>query len=192
VPYCQRKIEAEADRDDVVNTAIMSTSFWWTLPPLPKQKRGKRPAEPGFTDEELQYLENTLQIIESISIDTLGLNETEDVNARQAGAEGARSSQSYSDVQGRPNSWNRVHSVLSDVRLWAVTHPNTVAVFLVFLAGALLTHTNMGGIQTLAGLACLFAGLKIMAATEDGFELPPRSHLPTLPSSQHLENDQES
>jgi hypothetical protein len=41
----------------------MSTSFWWTLPPLPKQKRGKRPAEPGFTDEELQYLENTLQIV---------------------------------------------------------------------------------------------------------------------------------
>jgi hypothetical protein len=130
--------------------------------------------------------------IESISIDTLGLNETDDVNGRQGGAEGARSSQSYSDIDAHPNAWNRAYCALSDARLWAVTHPNTVAVFLVFLAGALLTHTNMGGIQTLVGLACLFAGLKIMAATEDGFELPPRSHLPTLPASQNIENDQES
>jgi hypothetical protein len=58
-----KKYEAQADRDDVENIAAMSNSFWWTLPPLPKQKRGKRPAEPGFTDEELQYLENTLQIV---------------------------------------------------------------------------------------------------------------------------------
>jgi hypothetical protein len=50
----------------------MSTSFWWTLPPLPKQKRGKRPAEPGFTDEELQYLENTLQIV-SVMLKNFGL-----------------------------------------------------------------------------------------------------------------------
>lgn len=114
------------------------------------------------------------------------------MNARQAGAEGARSSQSHSDVEAHPNAWNRAHCTLSDAHLWAVTHPNTVAVFLVFMASALLTGRNLGSIQALVGLACLFAGLKIMAATEDGFELPPRSRLSTLPSSQHLENDQES
>lgn len=37
-----------------------STSFWWRLPPLPRQKRR---SEPGFTDEELQYLESTLSIV---------------------------------------------------------------------------------------------------------------------------------
>jgi hypothetical protein len=56
----------------------MSTSFWWTLPPLPKQKRGKRPAEPGFTDEELQYLENTLQIVSIMSNFGLGVATSHD------------------------------------------------------------------------------------------------------------------
>jgi hypothetical protein len=171
-----------------------SNSFWhWTLPPLPKHKRGRRP-EPGFTDEELQYLENTLQIIESISIDTLGLNDKDEASALQPGENGARSRQMNSDVQAHSTPWNqRALCTLSDARLWAVTHPNTVAVFLVFVAASLLARTNVGSVQALVGLACLFTGLKIMAATEDGFELPPRraSRASSIPPSQ-LEKHQES
>lgn len=55
-----------------------------------------------------------------------------------------------------------------------MTHPNTVAVSLVFIASVLLTRSDVRSVQALIGLACLFAGLKIMAATEDGFELPQR------------------
>ena len=131
--------------------------------------------------------------IESISIDTLGLNETDEINARQADADGARSSQSASDLDAKPTAWNRLLSILSDGRLWAVTHPNTVAVFLVFAASALLTRTSLGSVQALLGLCCLFAGLKIMAATEDGFEVPEgRPRISTIPSSQQFEKDEAS
>jgi hypothetical protein len=43
----------------------MPSSFWWRLPPLPPQKRRSERSEPGFTDEELQYLESTLSIVSS-------------------------------------------------------------------------------------------------------------------------------
>lgn len=149
----------------------MPTSFWWSLPPLPKQKRGQRP-EPGFTDEELQYLETTLQIIESISIDTLRLNEKEDGAINMAGEDVPRPSpHPDTDIQANPTFWNKLNSFSCDAHRWIVTHPNTIAMFLVFVASALLARSTVGSVQTLVGIACLFAGLKIMAATEDGFEL---------------------
>ncbi|KIM33738.1 hypothetical protein M408DRAFT_325346 [Serendipita vermifera MAFF 305830] len=181
-----------------------SNSLWWSLPPEPRRKRARttrQPAEPGFTDEELQYLETTLSIIESISIDTLGLNnnDTDVMSAKTQIEEAARSSQSTSDVKAHQSSaWNRLQRSLSDARLWAVTHPNTVAMSLVFIASVLLTRTEVRSIQALIGLACLFAGLKIMAATEDGFELPPRysssSRASSIPPSavRQIEKDQES
>ncbi|CAG8606834.1 11172_t:CDS:10 [Acaulospora colombiana] len=110
------------------------------------QKRGQRP-EPGFTDEELQYLETTLQIIESISLDTLRLNEKEDGAINMAGEDSPRPSpHPDTDIQANPTIWNKLNS-------------------------ALLARSTVGSVQTLVGVACLFAGLKIMAASEDGFEL---------------------
>lgn len=41
----------------------MPSSLLWTST-LPRPKRG--PPQPGFTDEELQYLETTLQIVSDL------------------------------------------------------------------------------------------------------------------------------
>lgn len=75
-------------------------------------------------------------------------------------------------------------------------HPNTVALFLVFLATLLLARTGIGSIQALIGVGLLVAGLKIMAATEEGFEMsPPRysvssSPRTAIPPSMHLDAEQ--
>jgi len=147
-----------------------SSSFWWRLPPIPRQKR--RGNSPGFTDEVLQYLESTLQIIESISIDTnhtlsLGLHENEPTDTIQEGEDITRPRQLQSD---KDTPWNS----LEHVRIWVMMHPNTVALFLVFIATLLLARSGVGSLQALLGFGCLVAGLKIMAATEDGLELVPR------------------
>jgi hypothetical protein len=76
-----------------------------------------------------------------------------------------------------------MQSAISDTKLWAATHPNTVAMFLVFLASALLARNGVGSIQTVIGIVCLFLGLKIMAASEDGFEQPPKENLLQAPNS---------
>ncbi|KAG8761535.1 hypothetical protein FRC14_002722 [Serendipita sp. 396] len=176
----------------------MPTSFWWMLPPLPKQKRREPPPEPGFTEEELQYLQSTLSIIESLSIDGLGLT-TEPIGAgenmarpsqvgdvgldrdrgRDAKSRRRIGNEHTQKTRTRSQSWEQVSSLpegvkhsLSNARLWTVTHPNTVAVFLVFIASSLLSR-NPNSLQALVGISFLVAGLKIMAATEDGFELPP-------------------
>jgi len=150
-----------------------SSSLLWTLP---RPKRG--PPQPGFTDEELQYLETTLQIIESISLDTLCLTEDDEAEPKQATAKAAR--QLVQPSQSRHSI--RTQSAISEAKLWAATHPNTVAMFLVFLASALLAR-NGGSIQAIIGITCLFAGLKIMAASEDGFEQPPKENLLQVPTS---------
>ncbi|CAG7848006.1 SubName: Full=Uncharacterized protein {ECO:0000313/EMBL:CCA69803.1} [Serendipita indica DSM 11827] len=171
----------------------MSKSWWTTLPAVPKQNRRGPPPEPGFTDEELQYLENTLQIIESISMDTLGLNEMDDAESVQ-GEYAARSSSRHDTstkrdktqrIRSRTSSQSGASAVaklaavlpepvrlrVSDAQMWAVTHPNTVAMFLVFVASALLARGG-SNVHSIIAVACLMAGLKIMAATEDGFEIP--------------------
>jgi hypothetical protein len=110
--------------------------------------------------------------IESISIDTLRLNEKEDGAINMASEDSARPSpHPDTDVQANPTFWNKLNSFSCDTQHWVVTHPNTIAMFLVFVASALLARSAVGSVQSLVGVACLFAGLKIMAATEDGFEL---------------------
>lgn len=172
-------------------TKIMPASFWWKLPPLPRSKRS-RPPSPGFSDEDLQYLESTLRIIESISIDTihspsLGSNENEDTDTIQETADTTRPRHLQTDDD---TPW------IEHARLWIMMHPNTVALFLVFVATLLLARTGIGSIQALIGVGLLVAGLKIMAATEDGFEMSaPRysassstlSPRAAIPPPMHLE-----
>jgi hypothetical protein len=110
--------------------------------------------------------------IESISIDTnhtlsLGLHENENTDTIQEGENLTRPRQFQTN---KDTPWN----ALEHARLWIVTHPNTVALFLVFIATVLLARSRVDSVQALLGFGCLFAGLKIMAATEDGLELPPR------------------
>jgi hypothetical protein len=110
--------------------------------------------------------------IESISIDTnhslsLGLHENENTDSIREGENITRPRQLET---GKDTPWN----ALEHARLWIITHPNTVALFLVFIATVFLARSGVDSVQALLGFGCLFAGLKIMAATEDGLELPPR------------------
>jgi len=169
-----------------------SSSFWWRLPPLPRPSK-RRGNSPGFTDEELQYLDSTLQIIESISIDTnhtlsLGLHENEPTDTIQEGEHPTRLRPVQSDEVA---PWN----LLEYARIWIMMHPNTVALFLVFTATLLLARSGVGSVQALLGFGCLIVGLKIMAATEDGLELAPRYTASSSPSrsaipSMHIKTEQ--
>ena len=129
-------------------------------------------------------------------MDTLGLNEMDDTESAQ-GEHAARSrsqtetpthehdNRKKTRIRSRASSRSgasaiaKLHAVLpegvrlrvSDAQMWAVTHPNTVAMFLVFVASALLARGG-SNVHSIIAVACLVAGLKIMAATEDGFEIP--------------------
>jgi hypothetical protein len=113
--------------------------------------------------------------IESISLDTnhslsLGLRENEDADTIQEGENITRPRHLQTD---KDTPWNALEHA-RQTKIWVMTHPNTVALFLVFIATVILARSGVDSVQALLGLGCLFAGLKIMAATEDGFELPPR------------------
>lgn len=76
--------------------------------------------------------------------------------------------------------WKSLRTRTTEAKLWALTHPSTLGIFLVFLATLLLSsQRSLVSIWSVLGAGCLGVGLKILAASEEqAMHLDPEAEPP--------------
>lgn len=143
----------------------------FVLPPAPPPRKRKR-IEPGFTPEELEYLEQTLAIIDGMSSSDVS-SDNGDSTSPHTHTKHHSSKHIVPIIPSFLTNNKTFQTLLGKARLWALTHPATLGVLLIFAATLLLARTpRLFSFQTFLGAMLVVIGLRILSAAEtfNGFD----------------------